>query len=147
MEFCRTKGGNPNSFKSPDTVNQIDWSRKKEYYDVFEYYRNLIQLRKNHPAFRMTDARQIQEYIHFCTEYKIGVVSYCINGAEVGDSWKNIVMLFNGSKKEVLHPLPDGTFQVVVNGDEFFDENQGEMVSGELKLQAVSMMILIKTED
>jgi pullulanase len=75
------------------------------------------------------------------------VVSYCINGAEVGDSWKNIVMLFNGSKKEVLHPLPDGTFQVVVNGDEFFDENQGEMVSGELKLQAVSMMILIKTED
>jgi pullulanase len=147
MEFCRTKGGNPNSFKSPDTVNQIDWSRKKEYYDVFEYYRNLIQLRKNHPAFRMTDARQIQEYIHFCTEYKIGVVSYCINGAEVGDSWKNIVMLFNGSKKEVLHPLPDGTYQVVVNGDEFFEENQGEMVSGELKLQAVSMMILIKTED
>jgi pullulanase len=147
MEFCRTKGGNPNSFKSPDTVNQIDWSRKKEYYDVFEYYRNLIQLRKNHPAFRMTDARQIQEYIHFCAEYKIGVVSYCIDGAEVGDSWKNIVMLFNGSKKEVLHPLPDGTFQVVVNGDEFFEENQGEMVSGELKLQAVSMMILIKTED
>jgi pullulanase len=147
MEFCRTKGGNPNSFKSPDTVNQIDWSRKKEYYDVFEYYRNLIQLRKNHPAFRMTDARQIQEYIHFCAEYKIGVVSYCIDGAEVGDSWKNIVMLFNGSKKEVLHPLPDGTYQVVVNGDEFFEENQGEMVSGELKLQAVSMMILIKTED
>jgi pullulanase len=146
VEFCRTKGGNPNSYKSPDSVNQIDWSRKKEYHNVFEYYQKLIQLRKNHPALRMTDARQIQKYIHFCTEYKIGVVSYCIEGAKVGDSWKNIVMLFNGSRKDNLHPLPEGNYRIVVNGDEFLEENQGEEVSEEVKLQAVSMMILIKTE-
>ena len=147
VEFCRTKGGNPNSYKSPDSVNQIDWSRKKEYHDVFEYYRNLILLRKNHPAFRMTDISQIQKYIHFCTEYKIGAVSYCIEGAAVGDSWKNIVMLFNGSQKDVLHPLPEGHFRIVVKGDEFLEENQGEVVSGEVKVQAVSVMILIKKED
>jgi pullulanase len=147
VEFCRTKGGNPNSYKSPDSVNQIDWSRKKEYHNVFEYYQKLIQLRKNHPALRMTDARQIQKYIHFCTEYKIGVVSYCIEGAKVGDSWKNIVMLFNGSRKDNLHPLPEGNYRIVVNGDEFLEENQGEEVSEEVKLQAVSMMILIKKED
>jgi pullulanase len=146
VEFCRTKGGNPNSYKSPDSVNQIDWSRKKEYHNVFEYYQKLIQLRKNHPALRMTDARQIQKYIHFCTEYKIGVVSYCIEGAKVGDSWKNIVMLFNGSRKDNLHPLPEGNYRIVVNGDAFLEENQGEEVSEEVKLQAVSMMILIKTE-
>ncbi|MBW6534178.1 MAG: type I pullulanase [Mariniphaga sp.] len=147
MEFCRTKGGNPNSYKSPDSVNQIDWNRKKEYQDVFEYYKKLIQLRKNHPAFRMTDARQIQKYIHFCTEYKIGAVSYCIEGAAVGDSWKNMVMLFNGSQKEVLHPLPEGAYKVMVRGDDFFEENQAEVVSNEIELGAVSMMILVKTED
>lgn len=146
MEFCRTKGGNANSYKSPDSVNQIDWSRKKEFYDVFEYYKKLIQLRKDHPAFRMTNAGQVQKYIHFCTPYKIGVVGYCIDGAEVGDSWKNITLLFNGSRKENLHPLPEGNYQIRVNGDDFFDENQGEMVSGEVKLQAVSMLILVKTE-
>lgn len=146
MEFCRTKGGNSNSYKSPDTVNQIDWSRKKEYHDVFEYYQKLIQLRKNHPAFRMTDAGQIQKHINFCTEYKIGAVSYCIDGAVVGDSWKNIVILFNGSRKEIVHPLPEGTYQIVVNGADFFEDNQGDMVSGEVKLHAVSMMILVKTE-
>lgn len=144
MEFCRTKGGNPNSYKSPDSVNQIDWSRKKEYHDVFEYYRNLIQLRKNHPAFRMTDAGQIHKNIHFCTQYKIGVVGYCIDGAGVGDTWKHITMLFNGSKKEILQPLPEGNFQIVVNDDDFFEENQGEIVSDEVKLRPVSMMILIK---
>jgi pullulanase len=147
VEFCRTKGGNPNSYKSPDSVNQIDWSRKKEYHDVFEYYQKLIQLRKNHPALRMTDARQIQKYIHFCTEYKIGVVSYCIEGAKFGDSWKSIVMLFNGSQKDNLHPLPEGTYRVMVRGDDFFEENQAEVVSNEIELGAVSMMILIKKED
>lgn len=145
VEFCRTKDGNPNSYKSPDSVNQIDWSRKKTYLDVFEYYRKLIQLRKNHPAFRMTDTAQIQKYIHFCTEYKIGTVSYCIEGAAVGDSWKNIVMLFNGGQKEVLHPLPEGTFKVMVRGDDFFEENQAEVVSNEVELGAVSMMALVKT--
>jgi len=74
------------------------------------------------------------------------VVSYCIEGAKVGDSWKNIVMLFNGSRKDNLHPLPEGNYRIVVNGDEFLEENQGEEVSEEVKLQAVSMMILIKTE-
>jgi pullulanase len=147
VEFCRTKGGNPNSYKSPDSVNQINWNQKKEYHDVFEYYQKLILLRKNHPAFRMTKASQIQKYIHFCMEYKIGVVSYCIDGAEVGDSWKHIALLFNGRSKEILHPLPEGKFRVVVNGDDFIDENKGELVSNEVKLNAVSMMILVKTED
>jgi pullulanase len=147
VEFCRTKGGNPNSYRSPDSVNQIDWGRKKEYHDVFEYYRQLILLRKNHPAFRMTDASQIQKHIHFCTEYKMGVVGYCIDGAEVGDSWKHITLLFNGSRKDIFHPLPKGNFRIVVNGDEFSEEYQGEAVLGEVKLDAVSMMILVKTED
>src|SRR5690606_26366917 len=118
----------------------------KEYHDVFEFYQKLIQLRKNHPAFRMTDAGQIQKHINFCTEYKIGAVSYCIDGAVVDDSWKNIVMLFNGSQKEIVHPLPEGTYQIVVNGADFFEDNQGDTVSGEVKLHAVSMMILVKTE-
>jgi pullulanase len=147
MEFCRTKGGNSNSYKSADSVNQIDWNRKKEYYDVFEYFRKLIELRKNHPAFRLNETSQIQKYIHFCTEYKIGVVSYCIDGAEVGDSWKHITLLFNGSRKEIVHPLPEGTYRIAVNGDGFLDKHQGEVVSNEVKLNAVSMMILVKTED
>ena len=50
VDFCRTKGGDGNSYKSPDSVNQIDWDRKEKYADVFTYYQKLIQFRKNHPA-------------------------------------------------------------------------------------------------
>lgn len=147
MEFCRTKNGNPNSYKSPDSINQIDWSRKKTCYDVFEYYKNLIRLRKNHPAFRMTEASQIQKHIHFCTEYKPGLVGYCIDGSAAGDSWGQITLIFNGTKKEITQTLPGGKFRIVVKGDRFSDETSGDIVSGEIKAEPISMMILIKTED
>jgi hypothetical protein len=74
-------------------------------------------------------------------------VGYCIDGAVVGDSWKNITLLFNGSRKDIKHPLPKGNFRIVFNGDDFREENQGEIVSDEVKLGAVSMMMLVKTED
>lgn len=145
VELCYTKGGNPNSYKSPDTVNQIDWERKKTYYDVFEYYRNLILLRKKHPAFRMTTAKQIQKNISFCADYKIGIVSYCINGAACGDTWKEIVMLFNGTREDLLQPLPEGSFRIAVQGDNFFDDETTEkIVSENILLPAVSMVILVK---
>lgn len=145
VELCYTKGGNPNSYKSPDTVNQIDWERKKTYYDVFEYYRNLILLRKKHPAFRMTTAKQIQKNISFCADYKIGIVSYCINGAACGDTWKEIVMLFNGTREDLLQPLPKGSFRIAVQGDNFFDDETTEkIVSENILLPAVSMVILVK---
>lgn len=146
VEFCRTKGGNPNSYKSPDSVNQIDWTRKEKYNDVFTYFRNLVQLRKNHPAFRMPLASQIQNQIKFCTEYKIGVVSYCIYGREVGDPWEEILLIFNANRKETLIDLPEGNYRIAVKGDEFNADGHGEPVSGELKAEPVSMTILVKTE-
>jgi pullulanase len=146
VEFCRTKGGNPNSYKSPDSVNQIDWARKEEYHDVFAYYKNLIHLRKKHPAFRMPLASQIQNHIKFCTEYKIGVVSYCIYGREVGDSWEEILLIFNANRKETSVELPEGNYRIVVKGDEFNTDGHGDTISGELKAEPISMTILVKTE-
>lgn len=147
MEFCRTKGGNGNSYKSPDPVNQIDWSRKKEYSDVFDYYQKLIQLRKNHPAFRMKETSRIQNYIHFCTDYKTGVVSYCIDGDPSGDPWKNIVLIFNGNREPVSIPLPEGNFRIMVQNDHFIEEGIDKMVATEVKVEAISMTILVKAEN
>ncbi|MDD4426601.1 MAG: DUF3372 domain-containing protein, partial [Mariniphaga sp.] len=147
MEFCRTKNGNHNSYKSADSINQIDWSRKNKYDDVFEYFKNLIRLRKSHPAFRMTSTSDLQKSVHFCTEYKLGIVGYCIDGAKTGDSWKQITLIFNGNRKEIVQPLPKGTFRIMITGDVFNDENQGEMVSGEVKVDAISWTLLVKTEN
>jgi pullulanase len=144
VEFCRSKKGNGNSYKSPDTINQLNWPRKKEFYDIFQYYKQLIQLRKNHPAFRINSAEQIRKFLHFCTQYKTGVVSYCIDGEEVGDSWGKIILLFNGNRNENFIPLPEGNYQLMANGKEISENGFGITISDVVKVPAISMIILSK---
>lgn len=144
IEFCRTKNGDGNSYKSPDSVNQLDWDRKEQYSDVFQYFRKLIQLRKNHPAFRMKTSGEISDYLNFCTQYQLGVVSYCIQGKEVGDSWKRIILHFNGRNTEASVPLPEGRFKIVAQGGEIDEAGIGEPVADEVKVEAVSMMVLVE---
>ena len=141
-EFCRTKNGNGNSYKSPDTVNQIDWERKETYLDVFEYYKNLIQLRKNHPCFRIPNAELIRKHLNFCTQYQLGIVSYCIEAKEVGDTWNRIIVIFNGKREEVSIALPEGKYRMVVKGDQIYDLEAGEIVQDNVQVESISMMIL-----
>ena len=142
VEFCRTKGGNGNSYKSPDNVNQIDWDRKAEFIDVFEYFRKIIELRKNHPAFRISNSEYIRKAISFCTEYKIGAVSFCILGNLVGDKWRKIVVMFNGNKENIALKLPEGNFKKVCNkmvvNENGLDEN---VYSSEVEVDPVSTTI------
>ena len=145
VEFCRTKKGNGNSYKSPDAINQLDWSRKKQFPEVIEYHKKLIQLRKNHPAFRMSSAEQIRQNLHFCTEYQTGVVSYCIEGAGVGDSWGKIILIFNGNRKEVTVPLPEGNYQLMANGNEISEAGLEQFVAEQVQVEAISMLILVKS--
>jgi pullulanase len=95
----------------------------------------------------MTETSQVQEHIKFCTEYKIGIVSYCIDGRSMDDSWKDIVLIFNGSRKENVVSLPPGKFKAVVKADEFNEDGIGEELSEELKAAPISTTILVKTEE
>lgn len=54
-----------NSFESPDSINAINWENKTKYINLFHYYKNLIALRKAHPAFHMNDAQQVRQYLTF----------------------------------------------------------------------------------
>jgi len=143
VEFCRTKHGDGNSYKSPDSVNQIDWDKKELYYDVFQYFKKLIQLRKNHPAFRIQTANEIRKHVNFCTQYQLGVVSYCIQGTEVGDPWEKIVIVFNARQNPVAIPLPEGNFQMVANGNEISENGLGIFVTNEIIVEGISMTILV----
>ena len=147
VDFCRTKAGNGNSYKSPDSVNKIDWSRKKEYAGVFEYFKHLIQLRKNHPAFRINSAEKIRASLNFCTDYKMGVISYCIDGKAVGDRWEKLVVVFNANKDKVAVPLPEGNYRIAVKGNDFSENGGEETFSGEILVDEISMTILVQSAD
>lgn len=78
MDFLRTKFGVENSYNSGDSINKIDWNRKKEFYDVFNYYKNLIEIRNNHPLFKIHNEHKIREAIEFKRESFPCECSHCI---------------------------------------------------------------------
>lgn len=103
-EFLRTKKGVENSYKSPDSINAINWHLKTQHKDVVAFVQQLIQMRKAHPAFRMHTAIQVKNNISFF-DAPPGVIGYKINGAAVKDSWSKIQVWFNGSNEEKIIPL------------------------------------------
>ncbi|WP_167610518.1 type I pullulanase [Maribellus sediminis] len=144
VDFCRSKNGNGNSYKSPDSVNQIDWNRKNEFIDVFHYFQKLIQLRKNHPAFRITTSEGIRQHLNFCAKYQIGLVSYCIDTEGLEDDWKRIFLIFNGTNEDVAFPLPEGEFRVIATSDFIDEQGIGDTISNELLIDPISMTILVQ---
>ena len=47
-ETGRTKYGNEDSYNSPQKLNAIRWSRRREFGELFEFYKRLIALRKRY---------------------------------------------------------------------------------------------------
>ena len=64
-EMLRDKKGVHNSYNSPDSINHLDWNNLQRYPQLFAYYKNLIQLRKNHPAFRLATGDKVRQHLEF----------------------------------------------------------------------------------
>jgi len=140
-EMMRTKNGEHNSYKSPDSINQIDWNLKVENADVVKYYQNLIKLRKEHPAFRMPKAKDVQENLEFLN-VEDGFVSYQLKNNANNDSWKTILVIYNAQKNNVHYSLKK-SWNVAILGDNFDFEGQ-EKISEKVTIPARSMAILFQ---
>jgi pullulanase len=107
-EMARTKGGDNNSYKSPDSVNMLDWDRKGRFIDLFEYYKGLIQLRKSSPLFTLRTAGEIRNNLRFL-DTEPGIIAYTLGAAgAVSPAEKGPCFLaaFNGTNaaKEISIP-------------------------------------------
>lgn len=140
-EIARTKEGVENSFESPDSINQFDWSRKTQYKSLFDYSKKLIAFRKAHPAFRMPSTDMVVKHLRFLDVEK-NMVAYHISDNANGDSWKDILVYFNGNSSDKMIKLPAGKWTMVLNQDQINQEGIIE-VSGQVKVKGISAMILV----
>lgn len=157
-EMARTKVNedgtfNENSYNAPDSVNQIDWERKVEYSDLYDYYKGLISMRKAHKAFRMNTTEEIQNSIKFLDtdlDLPANVVAYNLNGETVNDVWKNIMVLFNANDTDVEIPLYNGDldWEIVVNGESAGVKSLGSIKGseGSVVVPAHSSYVLVDKE-
>ena len=128
-ELLRNKKGVHNSFESPDSINQLDWQNKLRYPQVFEYYKNLIALRKQYPHFRLGSAAEVRDKMCFLDAPR-GVVAYSITGA-VGCVVNNVIVLLNPTRRQQTVNIPEGDYTVIcasgvidLNGLDTFSGNQ-----------------------
>lgn len=145
-EVFRDKKGVHNSYKSPDSINAIDWTLKSRNSAQFDYYRNLIALRKAHPAFRMTTAEDIARNIVFDNVTTPNVISYSIRNNANGDQWKEIKIVFNGSDTPFAAKIPRGDWTVIARDGELNPEGLGSSRGGTVMVEPVSALILARTK-
>jgi len=127
-ELLRTKQGVANSFNSPDSINEIDWSRKSKYADVFNYYKQMVALRKAHPAFRMPSAGMIRRRLNFIETGDPLTIAYQLTDNANGDKWKTILVVLNGSSDAKTVNIPASNWTLVSDGNKVDDA--GKLVSG-----------------
>ena len=136
-EFLRTKHGVENSYKSPDSINAINWHLKKENLAINNYVQSLVKMRKEHPAFRMPTAEQVKQNLKFDNTAVPGTIVYSINGVAVNDKWKKIWVAFNGSDSDKEVNLPAGNWKTAV------DTEAGEpQHAGHVHLKKFSAIVL-----
>ena len=112
-EMLRDKKSVHNSFRSPDSINRLDWNNLKRYPQVFDYYAGLITLRKAHPAFRMGKAEEVRKHLEFVDAPK-GVVAFRLKDNAGGDAWRNIYVVLNSQKTPQNVKVAEGSYTTVV---------------------------------
>ena len=128
-ELLRNKKGVHNSFESPDSINQLDWNNKTKYPQVFAYYKNLIALRKHHPAFRLGNADLVRKHLEFIDAPK-GVVAYRLKNYAGRDDWRDIIVILNANKSDMEVAIPNGDYTIVCC-DGCIDEQGMGILQGE----------------
>ena len=141
-EMMRDKKGIHNSYNSPDSINTIDWRNKTIHHDVFDYVRELITLRKNHPAFRMGDADKVRQYMEFLPVEGSNLVAFILKDNANGDSWKNIIVAFNSRKEPAKLSIPAGRYTIVCKDGKIKQSGMGQVSGNEIIVPARSAMII-----
>lgn len=142
VEMHRSKGGHHDSYRSPDEVNQLEWSRKALFPGLVQFTRNCIELRRQHPAFRMNDSDMVREKLFFFPKYMPGVIAFQLKEHANGDPWKNILVLLNGNNYSVEYEVPGKRWLIVAQNGDIQPHGMGHVSTSKVRLHPVSMMVL-----
>ena len=140
-ELLRNKKGVHNSFESPDSINHLDWGNKAKYPQVFEYYKNLIALRKNHPAFRLGNADLVRKHLEFLDSPE-GTVAYRLKNYAGRDDWRDIIVILNANKELSEVSIPKGTYTEVCCDGVINEQGLGTIQGDKVVVSPQSALII-----
>ena len=132
-EMLRTKGGDHNSYNSPDSVNNIDWDALTQASDVMlmrNFYRQLIHMRRANDFFTTADVT--------CEilDGSVIMVVWSVEGEEIARAY------INPNAEAVSFEL-EGEYRLLLDGWIAAVQPFGE-VSGTLEVSALGVTIIVK---
>lgn len=132
-EILRTKGGDGNSYKSPDSVNNIDWEsieKDSEEEKMFFWYKNLIGMRKKYHWLRNGETDAV------IWDNNSIYVTYKENGVLVG------VAIINPTGESFLGTLPEGEWKLILSGERFVYEKEKARLCVSVPSQSVVVLTI-----
>ena len=138
-EFCRTKQGDHNSYKSSDSINNIDWTRVSTYSDVAEYYKGLLQIRENYTPMKSSTFNTPS----FQSEWG-DVVAYTYSNNK-SDEWGKVCVLVNSSTQAWTITLDGSGWTVVADGKKAGLKSLGTVSGNTYSVPAKSACVLVQS--
>ncbi len=142
-EMLRSKKGVHNSFNAPDDINHLDWNNLNRFPQVFDYYKNLIALRKAHPAFRLGSAAKVRRHLEFLPTDDC-LVGFRLKDLEGIDTWKEIVVVLNANRELKTVEVPTGDYHVALAEGTFLAEGAKTVQGGSVSVAPQSALIIYK---
>ena len=135
FETAVTSDGKKSFFKNTynicDRVNGLDWSRLEKFRDVSDYVSKIIAIRKEHKAFRISDAELLRKVLKFEENKDFNfpeeVLVWSLDGTACEDSWEKIVLIANPLSFPIIFSTP------IDDKKEFFAVSDGKTVFDEMK--------------
>lgn len=149
-EMLRDKKGVHNSYNSPDSINHLDWNNLQRYPQLFTYYKNLIQLRKNHPAFRLATGDKVRQHLEFLPAVNSKdvkqdcLVGFLLKDLQGIDAWKTIVVIYNFNKEAKEMAIPEGNYTIACCNGAIDEAGLGEVSGKEVWVDGQSALILFQ---
>ena len=140
-ELLRDKKGVHNSFESPDSINRLDWANLKRYPEVFTYYKNLIALRKHHPAFRLGSAELVRKHLEFLDTPE-SVVAFRLKDLSGIDEWQSIIVILNASTHAQKINISKGPYTIVCRNGQINEQGLGTFRGTSTTVPPCSALIL-----
>lgn len=151
-ETATTSDGKKHFFKNTynicDKINGLDWSRLKKYKNVSDYVKNLIQIRKEHPSFKLEKDTDVQQILKFEENKNFNfpkeVLIWTLDGSKCNDSWKKITLIANPLSYEInFSAKSDKNLKTyaISNGKEIFSEPKELELSEQFEIPPKALAI------
>lgn len=145
-EFARTKDGNDNSFKSPISLNRLDWNLAYKNQNLVNYYQGLIALRKQCPGFCDKTKEAVDRFWNIWR--KTGIVGFTLDNTSEDiknePRWSTLQVIYNSTKSPYVQELTEDGWELLVDGESSHHWEKPKKQTGNVTVMPQSVLILGK---